>query len=284
MSLATTAVTSARYRLARNPWLGIADRRLHHRRQRQRAVYRQRLRPALEGSWHAHRQGTHVIGAQSSWHASACNASIGPLRQLRHRLRRTGTGRRPRTDAAIAAREARAAGQTACRPKDTFCAKGHAHHLCAQIQESGWGTEFSYRAVGCILRRFRLQDGTHWREKSCYGSLFPLGTGLLMEAYMRCMLGLCLAAMLGACGDGAPPTRGNASDGELVCVAFRSSEIAASCSVDNSRRVIFATIYTSSSEASKMCPGMLSEMSKVGVTGWRLTIRALSGQVLATCA
>ena len=105
-----------------------------------------------------------------------------------------------------------------------------------------------------------------------------------MEAYMRCVLGLCLAAMLGACGGGGSSTRGNASDGESVCNAFRSSEIAVSCSVDNSRQVIFATIHTSSNEAGKMCPGMLSEMSKVGVTGWRLTIRALSGQVLATCA
>ena len=103
-----------------------------------------------------------------------------------------------------------------------------------------------------------------------------------MQAYMRCVLGLCLAAALGSCGGGGSPARDNTSDGELVCKAVRASG-AASCSVDNARKVIFATYYTTRDEAVKMCPSMLSEMSKYGVTGWRLTIRALSGSVLATC-
>lgn len=105
-----------------------------------------------------------------------------------------------------------------------------------------------------------------------------------MEAYMRCVFGLCLAAMLGACGGGGSPARGYASDGERVCTVFRDSGIALSCSVDNYEKVIFATIHTNSIEAGKMCPGMMSQMNEVGITGWRLTIRALSGQVLATCA
>ena len=108
-----------------------------------------------------------------------------------------------------------------------------------------------------------------------------------MEAYlMRCVLGLCLAAMLGACGSGgnaSAGTGGNVRDGERVCMAFRNSGVAASCSVDNSQKVIFVTVHTSSNEARKMCRGFLSEMSDVGVTGWRVTIRALSGSVLATC-
>ena len=96
---------------------------------------------------------------------------------------------------------------------------------------------------------------------------------------MRCVLGLCLAPALGACGGGEAST----SDGELVCEAVRASD-AVSCSVDNTRKVIFATYYfTTKDEAVFMCHGMLSEMRKHGVTGWRVTIRSASWRVLATC-
>ena len=100
------------------------------------------------------------------------------------------------------------------------------------------------------------------------------------------VVAISLVILIAACSEGSPTrgnTRGNASDGELICKAVRGTELAASCSVDNSRKVIFVTVHTSSNEAGKICRGMLSEMNKVGVTGWRVTIRALLGHVLATC-
>ena len=95
----------------------------------------------------------------------------------------------------------------------------------------------------------------------------------------RVLLALALGLFLSACGGNEAAV----SDGDLFCRAAHKSDFIASCSVDEIKKVIFLAIHTNSHEANKMCSGMLSMSKQVGMTGWRITIRGLSGNTLATC-
>ena len=70
--------------------------------------------------------------------------------------------------------------------------------------------------------------------------------------------------------------------GSDICRWSRNAG-ASSCSIDQSNQIIFMTVHTNASEASKMCHGMQSMLRQYGGTGWRITIRSLLGPVLATC-